>query len=88
MQITSWNCRGLGNPTKAEAIKDFLKMVSLDIILLQETNIEEDPLLLLRKSKWKLNTGKAVSARGTLGGIGTLWCNENFQLKRWFVTQH
>ena len=88
MQITSWNWRRLGNPIKSEAIKDLLKMVSSDILLLQETKIEEDPLLLLSKSKWKLNTGKAVSVRGTSGGIGNLWCDEKFQLKRWFVTQH
>ena len=78
MQITSWNCRDLGNPTKAEVVKDLLKMVSTDILLLQETKIEEDPLLILSKSTWKLNTGKVVSARGTSGGIATLWCDENF----------
>ena len=58
-----------------------------DILLLQETNIEEDSLLLLSKSKWKMNTGKDVSAGGTFGGLATLWCVENFQLKIWFVTQ-
>ena len=88
MHITSWNCKGLGNPTKAKAVKDLLKMVSTDILLLQQTKIKEDPLLILSKSRWKLNTGKAVSARGTSGGRNTLWCDENFQLKRWFVTQH
>ena len=88
MQITSWNCRGLGNPSKSDAVKDLLKMDSSDLLLLQETNIDEDSLLLLRTSKWKLNSSKAVSARGTSGGLTTLWSEEKFHLKRWFVSQH
>ena len=68
----------MGNPIKAEAVKDLLKLVSSNILLLQETKIEEEYLLLLSKSKWKLNIGKAVSVRGTSGGIATLWCDENF----------
>ena len=78
MQTVSWNCKGLGNPTKAEAVKYLLKMVSSNILLLQETKIEEEALLLLSKTKWKLNAGKAVSSRGTSGGLATLWCEENF----------
>ena len=80
--------QGIGNPIKAEAVKDLMRMVSLEILLLQVTKIKEEALLLLSKTKWKLNAGKAVSARGTSGGLATLWCDENFQLKRWFVTQH
>ena len=68
MQIVSWNYRGLGNPKKAEAVKDLLRMEPSDILLLQETNIEEEALLSLSRSKWKKNAGMAVSARGTSGG--------------------
>ena len=88
MQIVSWNCRGLRNPIKADAVKDLMKMDPLDILLLQETKIEEESLLLLSKSKWKLNVGKTVSARGTSGGLSTIWCEEKFQLKSCYVTQH
>ena len=86
MQTVSWNCRGLGNQTKAEAVKDLLKMVPSDILLLQETKIEEESLLLLSKTKWNLNSGKAISARGTFGGLATLWSAEKFQLNHWFST--
>ena len=72
MQIVSWNCRGMGNPIKAEAVKYLMRMDCSDILLLQETKIEEDLLLFLSKSKWKMNVGKAVSARGTSGGLATL----------------
>ena len=78
MQITSWNCRGLGNPKKAEAVKDLLRMEPSDILLLQETKISEDALLLLSKTKWKNNFGKDVSARGTSGGLATLWSKDVF----------
>ena len=35
-----------------------------------------------------MSAGKVVSARGTFGGLATLWCEGNFHLKNWFVTQH
>ena len=72
MQVTSWNCRGLGNPIKAKAVKDLMKMASSKILLLQETKIEEEALLLLSKSNWNLNVGKVVSARGSSKGLATL----------------
>ena len=68
MHITSWNCRGLGNPIKAEVVKDLMKLAPSEILLLQETKIEEEALLLISKNKWKLNSGKVVSARGSCGG--------------------
>ena len=88
MQVTSWNYKGLGNPIKAKVVKDLMKMASSEILLLQETKIEEEALLLLSKSKWNLNVGKAVSARVSFGGLATLWSEDKFQLNRWFATQH
>ena len=88
MQFICWNCRGLVNPIKAESVKDLLRMVSSDILLLQETNIDEESLLLLSNSKWKMSVGKAVNTRGTLGGLTNIWCEGNFHLKNWLVTQH
>ena len=35
-----------------------------------------------------MNAGKAVNARGTSGGLATLWCEDNFHLKSSLVTQH
>ena len=67
MHLTSWNCRGLGNPKKPEDVKDILRMESTEIILLQETKIDKDTLLILSKTKWNLNNGIVVSARGTCG---------------------
>ena len=88
MHITSWNFRGLGNPNKAEAVKDLLRMEPSDILLLQETKIAEDVLLLLSKTKWKKNFGKVVSARGTSGGLETLWSEDIFLLNESYASQH
>ena len=88
MQITSWNCRGLGNPNKAEAMKDLLRMEPSDILLLQETKIVEDTLLLLSKTKWKKNFGMDVTARGTSRGLPTSWSEEYFLLKASYASQH
>ena len=63
-------------------------MVPSDILLLQEIKVDEEVLLILSKNKWKLNSGKAVSARGTCGGLASLWCEEKFHLKKFFSTQH
>ena len=79
MQTISWNYKGLGNLSKADAIKDLLKMAPSDLVLLKETKIDEKYLLMLSKFKWHLNAGKAVSARGTFGGLVTLWSSEKFQ---------
>lgn len=88
MQIVSWNCRGLGNPLKAEAVKYLSRMELLDILLLQETKIEEDALISLSRIKWNKNSGKAVSTRGISWGLATLWSEDMFQLKISFATQH
>jgi exonuclease III len=88
MKIVSWNCRGLGNPTKIEVVKDLMKVEPADILMLQETKIEGEALLEINKHKWQKNTGKAISARGTSGGIKTLWKAEQFSLVNSYNTQH
>ena len=78
----------MGNPKKAEAVKDLLRMEPLDILLLEETKIVEYALLLLSKTKWKNNSRKVVSERGTSGGLATLWSKDVFLLKESYASQH
>eukprot|EP00253_Pinus_taeda_P033119 PITA_33119 len=85
MQLVSWNCRGLGNPTKAEAIKDLLKMEPTDILMLQERKVEGEILLNTSNTKWKFDSGKVVSARGMAGGIAS---NLNLALFNMYVPVH
>ena len=63
-------------------------MASPNVLLLQETKIEEETLLSLRKKNLKKNIGKAVSARGSSGGLVTLWTEERFSMVNSFETQH
>eukprot|EP00253_Pinus_taeda_P009869 PITA_09869 len=88
MCLVSWNCRGLGNPSKAEAVKDLLKIEPSDILMLQETKIEGKALLDISKKKWKKSTGIAVSSRGSSGGLVTLWTEDLLQLNKSHETQH
>ena len=63
-------------------------MAPSDILLLQDTKIDGAATLLIGKNKWNFNAGKSVSARGSSGGIATLWRDENYQLINWYSTQH
>ena len=72
MNFVSWNCRGLSNSSKVEVVNDLIIMASPDILMLQETKMDEDSLLSISCKRWKMNVGKAVSARGTAYGIVTL----------------
>ena len=56
--------------------------------MLQETKIEGEALLEIIKLKWGKNAGKAISARGTSGGLETLWSEDKYQLVSSFETQH
>ena len=88
MNTVSWKCRGLGNPSKSEVVKDLIKMASANVLLLQETKVVEETLLSLNKMNWKKNSGIAVSARGSSGGLATLWAENTFSLENSFKTQH
>ena len=78
MLLTSCNCRVLGHSSKAEAITNLIKLAPPDLLLLQETKIEEDALLPISKNKWNMNSGKAVNARGSCGGLAILWGKDKF----------
>ena len=41
MKIVSWNYRGMGSNLKEEAMKSLVGLESSDIILIQETKMEE-----------------------------------------------
>ena len=81
MQYISWNCRGLGSNLKEEALKDIVRLYSLEIVLIQETKMEDFVLLRDSKAFWKKCQGKAISARGASGGIATFWDNSKYNLE-------
>ena len=56
--------------------------------MLQETKIEGHALLEISKLRWKKCSGKAVSARGSAGGLAMLWSDSTFQLLSSHESQH
>jgi exonuclease III len=57
-------------------------MSKIEILLIQETKMEEQDFLQASKSLWKKCQGIEVSARGSLGGLGTLWDTMKYDLIR------
>ena len=81
MNFVSWNCRGLDKSTKVEAVNDLIRMDSPNVLMIQETKINEEILLYISSKSWKLNVGKTVSSKGIAGGITTLWTGNDFILE-------
>lgn len=80
MKYVSWNCRGLGSRLKEEALKGIVRMYSPEILLIQETKLEDLLLLQASKAFWNKGQGRAVSARGASGGIASFWDNSKYDL--------
>ena len=73
MKLVSWNFRGLGSNSKIDAMKDLISISSPDILLIQETKLEDVEFLQASNTFWKNSEDLAVSARGASGGVGMLW---------------
>ena len=54
-------------------MRDLIRISGPDILLIQETKMEEESFLQSAHLFWKSGKGLAKSAGGTSGGIGTLW---------------
>jgi exonuclease III len=88
MQYVSWNCRGLGSKIKEEALRDIVRLERPEVLLIQETKMEEADLLKISPSFWKKGPGKAVSARGASGGLATFWDSTKLELIEEIATTH
>ena len=88
MQYISWNCKGLGSALKEEALKDLVQIYKPEILLIQETKLEEASLLQAAKSFWKKGPGTANNSRGASGGIATFWDTALYELDSEERTMH
>ena len=61
-------------------MKYLIRITSLDILLIQETKMEEECFLQSAPLFWKYGEGLASSAKGTYGDLGTLWKKYSFDL--------
>ena len=80
MRYVSWNCRGLGSKTKEEALKDIIRINKPNILLIQETKMEDSNLYQAGHAFWKKGPGKAISSKGASGGIATFCDSTKFEL--------
>ena len=80
MRYISWNCRGLGSPQKVEAMKDLVRINKPEILLVQETKMEDGSALHAGNLFWKKGPGNAVSSRGASGGLATFWDSSKYEL--------
>ena len=80
MKYVSWNCRGLGSNLKEEALKDIVRLYKPEVLLIQETKLEDVVLLQASKVFWKKGQVRAVSSRGASEGIATYWDTFKFEL--------
>ena len=78
MKIVSWNYRGMGSRIKEKSIRSLIRTEAPDILLIQETNLEESTFLQVSKKLWNKCEVKAISARGASGGLGILWNARKF----------
>jgi exonuclease III len=73
---------------KEEALRDLVRLEKPEVLLIQETKLEENDLLRISHSFWKKGPGKAVSARGASGGLATFWDSSKLELVEEFGTTH
>jgi len=68
----------MGSRTKEEVVKSLIRTESPDILLIQETKMEDKAFLHIARNLWKRSEGQAISACGASGGLGTLWNANKF----------
>ena len=61
-------------------MKDLLRLIQPDIVLIQETKMEKEAFLQVSANFWKKGGRTTVSSRGASGGIGTLWDDQKFDI--------
>ena len=62
----------MGSKVKEEAVRSLIRRETPDILLIQETKMEDKEFLQTSKKFWKGSSRLAVSSRGASGGLGSL----------------
>jgi exonuclease III len=73
MKILSFNCQGVASPSKKSALKRLIECNLPDIILLQKTLGEEENVVKLLESMFKLWNFLGYDANGRSGGLAVSW---------------
>eukprot|EP00253_Pinus_taeda_P004161 PITA_04161 len=70
----------MGSKAKEEAMNSLIRLEAPDILLIQETKLEDLAFLQASRKFWKKDGAHATSARGASGGLGSLWNPNKFSL--------
>lgn len=81
MKIMTGNVRGLGRLEKRSRVRQIIKEMRVDVLLLQETKQSRiDELFAKSIWPWEMLEFMAVDSEGSAGGLVSLWNPEVFQL--------
>ncbi len=72
MNILSWNCWGLGNPTAVLALHNLVKVQGPKVLFLMETKLDGKKMEVLRV-ELRFKFCFTVPSRGSSGGLALLW---------------
>lgn len=87
IKILSWNSKGLGHPSKSNALKDLINQEKPTIVLLQETK-QRQPKMNKIIEQHKCYKGCICDSRESSGGIATLWLQDEWNSAAEIVEQH
>lgn len=62
----------MGSKAKEEAMNSLIRLEAPDILLIQETKLEDSAFLQASRKFWKKDGVHATSAHGASGGLGSL----------------
>lgn len=70
----SWNVRGLGGAEKRQEVRDALRKINPEVVLLQETKLGPHRLKVIETFAQNLNMNfDVIPANGSAGGLLSLW---------------
>ena len=78
----------MGSRVKEEAIRSVLRIENPNILLIQETKMEDKDFLQISKKFWNKGGGQAVFARGASGRLGTVWNIKKFSMVKEILNTH
>ena len=78
----------MGTTVKEEAMNSIIILEAPDILLIQETKLEDIAFLQASKKFWNKSGVHAISAHGASGGLGLLWNPNKFSLIFEYLNTH
>lgn len=75
MKTLFWNCQGLGNRQRVQALKIILQQQDPTLVFLSETKCQQGTLRLL-KAQLGFDKVRGVNSKSQFGGLALFWKDE------------